>query len=909
MDESEGRKKSNGTSQRTGRKKKKKKRSSIGIFFKAFFSVFIIGLFVVGGVIIGGLAGIIGSTPPLNTNDIVPENYTSVLYDNMGNEIDKLHGKENREYVKLEFIPKQLQLAVVAIEDERFYEHNGIDVKGIFRALITNIKTASFSQGASTITQQLIKNAALDTSKTIKRKVLEQYLAIRLEKDLLDKFENKEKAKNYILELYLNTIGLHHGLNGVEAASKFYFGKDVFELNLAEAACIAAITNNPSLYSPVSHPDKNKERQTLVLNKMLELGYITQQEYADAAADDIYSRIVGKKTTDEDAPSVHNYFIDHVIVSVADDLMKQRDMSRQQAYDMIYSGGLQIHTTINTEMQRVMEESFKNDALFPPSKNTLDVTYSISVLNTLTQKQEHHTERATVNTKEEAEAFAQKIQDKLLNDTHTLVLDNLTIANSLQAGMVILDYRTGEIKALVGGRGEKNGDLVFNRATQAFRQPGSCFKVLAAYAPAIDLNLVAPGTIIVDEPFSVAGWTPRNWYGAKYRGPCTVREGIRDSINILAAKTIVNVGPEKAFEYLENFGFTSLVRSQKIDGKIYTDISPAISLGGVTNGVSVLELTSAYGTIANNGVHIKPSCYSQVLDHNGNVLLQNNYEEKRVLKETTAYQLTDMMKDVITGGGSATGRLANFSQVKMPISGKTGTTNDDKDLTFAGYTPYYVGGIWMGYDDPKTIEYKKSYHLLLWKDVMEKIHQGLEYKDFEKPAGIETRSYCSASGGTPIAGVCVNDYYGGGVSTDICAADFGSTSQCTYHKTYKVDLSTGKLAGDHCPTSKVASVVLSVNPKTGEIANKPSPIPEDKVDISIHETCTKFHPNEGEDWSPDEEKDPVEGIIGGDETINNAQTGSGTTGDKTNKTPIQDETVNEPPSIIGADDDPLFIPE
>ncbi|MEA4816209.1 MAG: PBP1A family penicillin-binding protein [Lachnospiraceae bacterium] len=812
------------------------------IFLRIFFVAVIIGVFAMGGAVLGAYMGIVENAPALNTIDVVPENYTSVIYDQQEIEIDLLHGDENREYASLEDIPLNLKNAIIAIEDERFYDHNGIDFKGMLRALVVNIKAMDMSQGASTITQQLIKNEILTSEKKIERKLQEQYLAVKLEKELTKKLGSKKKAKDYILELYLNSIGLNHGLNGVKSAAKFYFGKELEALTLAECASIAGITKNPSAYSPLSYPENNKERQLTVLSKMLELGYITQAEYDQAKDEDIYSKIVGKLVDDSSTSKVHSYFVDALINELAADIVEQKGMTEKQAFNLIYSGGLQVYSTIDTDMQEIMDASYADDSLFPPAGDTYDVTYTISLLNKETNEQEHFSKKTTVsaeNADAETEAFIASVKEELITDKYSFVLDNVSTSRSLQSAMVILDYHTGEVKALIGGRGEKTGNLVFNRATQALRQPGSCFKVLASYAPAIDLGIVMPPTIIQDEPFTAEqwNWTPSNWYGSDtYRGPCTVREGIRDSLNILAAKTIINVGVERAFEYLENFGFTSLVRSRETPNGIVSDVVPATSLGGITDGVSILELTAAYGTIANGGIYLKPSLYSKVLDHDGNIFLENNPEPKRVIKETTAFLLTDMMEDVISGGG--TGGLARFKNVSMNLAGKTGTTSDDKDLCFAGYSPYYVAGIWLGYDQPQKIKYDKSYHLLLWRDVMEKIHEGLENKKFEKPDGISSITLCRASGQLAVPGLCENDYYGYTTVTDYCTSDFSVPETCQCHKKFRICMDSGQLAGEYCPESSVQELVLAVDPETGELLYKN--VPDGKIAIDISKTC-EYH--------------------------------------------------------------------
>ncbi|MGL4790476.1 MAG: transglycosylase domain-containing protein, partial [Anaerotignaceae bacterium] len=469
----------NANNENKSKRKKRRKRKNIvvTIIFRVFIILFIVGCFAAGGAFLGAYMGIIEDTPTLNASDAVPESYTSILYDANGNEVDRLHGEENREYVKLTSIPLDLRRAVIAIEDERFYSHNGVDIKGMFRALWVNIREQDTSQGASTITQQLMKNEVLTTEQTITRKLKEQYLAVSFEKELISTLGTKRKAKDYILELYLNTIALNHGLNGVQAASLYYFGKDVSELSLAESASIAGITKNPSAYSPISNPTKNKERQTLVLDKMLELEFITQSEYNTAMAEDIYANLVGKTTANTSEVANHNYFIDSAIVALADQLQEEKQMSRQQAYNTIYSGGLKIYLTMDSSMQSTMEESFKNDSLFPPKASGYTVTYTLSVMDNATEVQSHYERSKKISNESEADAFVEAVKSELVGSNETIVADKVNISKSLQAAMTIMDYRTGGVKAIVGGR-EKDGDLVFNRATQALRQPGSCFKVL-----------------------------------------------------------------------------------------------------------------------------------------------------------------------------------------------------------------------------------------------------------------------------------------------------------------------------------------------------------------------------------------------------------------------------------------------
>ncbi len=823
---------SSGHTSNKKRKKRRKKNSGKGKFGKILLVIAVVAGFAIAGAVLGTVFGILQSTDMLNTSDVLPDSYTSVIYDADGNEVDKLHGSENREYVKLSAITSNMQNAVVAIEDARFYEHNGIDLRGIMRALVENIKTMSFSQGASTLTQQVIKNEVLSNEKSITRKVKEQYLAISLENALEKQLGSKEAAKKYILELYLNTIALHHGLHGVEAAAQYYFGKHANELTLAESACIAGITKNPSKYAPDVNEEESRKRQLTVLGKMLELGYITQAEHDAAKAEDVYGHLVCKEQQEEQGNAKHNWFVEAAVQQIKEDLVAQKNMTEAQASNLIYSGGLQIHTTMNKDMQETAEAAMMNDNLFPAGDGTLDVTYLISVLDTENpdedSNQSHYEKKTTVTSEAQVDEFVESVKAELLDDTHTLVLDKLTVSKSLQAAMVIMDQSNGEVKAIVGSRGEKPGDSVFNRATQALRQQGSTMKPLAAYAPAIDMGILMPGSVIIDEPVTYGSWSPKNWDG-KYIGPTTVRQGIWHSMNVLAVKTFMLVGADNVYDYLLKFGFTTIDERDK---------AATTALGGLTQGVSVLEQTAAYATIANGGTYYEPMFYTQVLDHDNNVLLDNSTQEThRVLKETTAFLLTDMMRDVITRG---TGTQAAISG--MNVAGKTGTTNDTIDLTFYGYTPYYTAGIWMGYDTQKEIKNAGNAHLKIWRTVMAEIHsdQGLGNKEFSKPEGITSRSICSASGMSP-SNLCSNDYYGYGVTSDYVASDFkgelgGGT--CSMHKSFTVCGDSGKIAAPNCPNP--INVVLAVD-SSGNIKGKPSTTPEGKLDININEACTIDH--------------------------------------------------------------------
>ncbi len=910
---------------KTNNKKKKNKKKRFRRTCLGFILTMIIVIATIGGIGAGIFVRIIQNSPNLDLISVEPNVYTSIVYDKDGKEIDRFHGKENREYVTLDEISIDLQNAIVSVEDERFYDHFGIDIKGILRAGYTTIKNkltgSSGLQGASTITQQLIKNNVTKvTRNTIETKIQEQYLAVMYEKNLEEKFGSKRQAKQYILELYLNTIALGHGYNGVQAAALGYFNKDAKDLTLAESACIAAITNNPSLYSPRTQPENNRKRVEKILNHMLEQGMITKAQYDEALAEDIYSKVSdGNAQKKVEGNVIHGYFEDSLFEQVSEDLQKEHNISKVQADNLIYNGGLQIYSTKDTNMQNILDSSFANDELFPNVVYKYDVTYTVSIEDTTTGKQEHKDYRQFVKTKEDGEAFVANKKAEIeqsLGANQKIVADRASFSTQPQASMVIMDYKTGNVTALTGGRGEKTVNRGFNRATDSKRQPGSVFKVLAAYAPAIDTDVLMPGSVLVDEPITIGKYSPKNWYGESYRGPSTVREGIEQSMNILAVKAMDMVGVDVAYQYLLNFGFTTLENDNHL----------STALGGITYGVTQMEVTAAYAAIANGGKYIEPKLYTKVLDHDGNVILDaTTREAKQVIKETTAYMLTDMMEGVVTKG---TGTAAKFKNISMPIAGKTGTTQETKDLTFVGYTPYYVAGIWFGYDryddtvpnmmasvGGKRVIPNDRFHLNIWRDVMEKIHQDLPKADFgPRPNNIVDVSICLDSG-LIATDDCKKDPRGNRVIVDMFLKGTEPKEACEKHQVVSICKDSGKLAGDFCPEE-------SIEIKSLFDFNEENPVPTEICDFHLEgdileEDLSTEETNEGDitdiiedetvvivPESPTQNNKPTDNTTQTTtfpEEIGNVvpsvpeeQTSQATTAEQTTQPPTQEETIGEP---------------
>ena len=558
------------------------------------------------------------TAPSISVLDARPQWYRSSVLDDEGRVVLTLSGEEsNRVYVTLSDMPKDLQHAFVAIEDERFYDHHGIDPKGIMRAFVRGVTTGTFSEGASTITQQLLKNNVFEgwTSEVtffdrLVRKIQEQYLAICLEMHV---------TKDWILENYLNTINLGGGNWGVDTAARYYFHKDVSALNLSECAVLAGITKNPTRYNPRLDREANENRRNLVLQHMLDQRYITEDDYNAAMADDVYTRINEATNEPVDNTEILTYFEDAMIYEVLKDLMAATGCSEDEAWNKIYRGGLSIYSTENSVLQQICEDEANNPDLYP---------------------------------------------------------------TDAQVSIVLLDTESGQVKAMVGGRGQKTASLILNRATSTPRQPGSAIKIIGEYAAGLDQGEITLGTIFDDAPYAYSDGTEVQNADGSYGGRMTVRSAIIRSNNIVALKTFQQMGIDTVWNELNNFGISTLAEEDHVE---------ALALGGMTNGVTNLDLTAAYGAIARGGTYIKPIYYTQIVDHDGKVLVDKQAESRKVISDSTAALLTNAMEDAIWSG---TGADAAFEG--MDIAGKSGTSTNGVDLWFVGYSPYLSCGVWGG---------------------------------------------------------------------------------------------------------------------------------------------------------------------------------------------------------------------
>lgn len=744
--------------------------------------VVLISLVVIAAVALSGVSGIVNglmeTAPSIDTINVIPDGYATTILNSKGKTIQTLVGKEaNRQYATLDTIPKHLQNAFVAIEDERFWVHDGIDLQGIFRATFSGLSNGGeFHQGASTLTQQLLKNQVFNGgeestfAQKLERKVQEQYLAIQLENRL---------TKEQILEYYLNTINLGQNTLGVQAAAKRYFDKDVSELTISESAVLAGITQNPAGYNPITHPKRNAKKRTTILSYMKDQGYITSDEYEKAINDKVYARIkaVNKETTATQTTT--SYFTDALIDQVISDMKNELGYTETQAYNALYRGGLTIYTTQDASIQKVCDKVINNPSYYPAGS-----TYQLSYQLTVTDSEgvAHNYNAGTMENwfaKKKKKKIPLYYTDKKKANQYIKVYkkamskgagcqvegEKIDFIIQPQVSFVVMDQTSGQVKAICGGRGEKTASRTLNRASTSLRQPGSTYKILSTYLPALDTSGMTLATQQKDEPYYYPGTKRlvKNWYRG-YRGTVTIRKAIADSMNVIAVKTLEQVTPKVAYDYLLNLGFTSLVESYTdASGKIYSDISLPMALGGLTKGVSNLELTTAFASVANGGVYNKATFYTKIVDHDGNVLLdktpvvtktQNKKGEditvvttsssKQVMKDSTAFLLTSAMQDVVNSG---TGTAVKLRGINVPVAGKTGTSTGNKDLWFVGYTPYLTAGIWGGYDASEK-QGNTTYHKAIWKAIMEKLSK--KHKDekakFTMPSSVVSVRICTVCG-------------------------------------------------------------------------------------------------------------------------------------------------------------------
>ena len=726
----------------TNRKRKKAKRRGGGFGF-LILTLFLIA--VTTAVMFAGIFGYyvkntLGPSLIIDADAFTQKLTSSIVYqDDNGEwkELQKLYGLENRVLIDIEDLPDHVWQAVVSIEDERFFEHQGVDWLRTGKAVMMVAFTGDSSFGGSTLTQQLIKNLTDDKQDTIKRKVTEIFRALELE---------KRYDKDEILEMYLNQVYFGSSSYGIGAAAETYFGKPATELTVAEAACIVGITNNPSQYNPMNENngwsrEQNKKRQRLILGKMAELGYISEAE-AEAAKAETLDFVGDRESSGNETASeghIYSYMVDQIINDVLKDMQERLGYSYKMAQSMLFNGGYTIYATVDRDMQRAAE------AVFEDLSNTPYVSKATGA--------------------------------------------------QMQAAITIVDPYTGEVKAMVGGVGEKTINRGQNLAT--VRRPcGSAIKPISTYAPAIENGVINVGSIVDDAPVRMLNdkpW-PKN-YDNSYQGLTTIQKAIEQSMNTVAVTVNETMGVEKSFLFMkEKLGFTTLVND---------DLNSAsLALGGLTRGVTTEQMASAFSAFVNNGIYTTPRTYSRVEDNHGNVVLENNSESWVAMSENTAYYMTELLKGVVNNGNAGGAKLNN-----MPVAGKTGTTSDNFDRYFVGMTPYYVGAVWCGYEYNESIRTGgPNPAVTLWRKVMSAVHDGLERKDFPAKVSGETSVTLCLDSGLLATDACAVDIRGSRCRTVSIPADQVPEATWTMHVDGVPFCTEGQCkATTACPSDKVVT--------------------------------------------------------------------------------------------------------
>ena len=728
-------------------------------------------ILVAVGIFCGKVFGVIKDAK-LGIENFIIKNENSILKDKDGIVIATLTGDENREIISISEMSPYLPKAFVAIEDERFYKHGGVDIKRTFAATVkyalSKIGIGSASYGGSTITQQLVKNATKEKDRTWERKVKEMARAYYLEEQM---------SKDQILEQYLNLIYLGGNTFGVEIASNYYFSKSAKDLSLAEASFLAGINNSPEYYNPFSEEEadktKIKNRTLTVLSKIYELRdveelTITDEEYNEAKQQ-IEEGLVFQKGTIRQ--NVYSYHSDAAINQVINDFMEKNDWTYKYASMYVASSGLTIYTTQDSGIQKQMEEVFA------------DTKYQIKSKKTKNKDGEYV---------------------------------------SSQAAMVLIDHKTGNVLATVGGLGEKTA-FGLNRATQSVRQTGSAMKPLAVLAPGIDSGIITAATVFDDVPTSFGSYKPKN-SGRVYKGLLTTRYAIESSQNIPMVKGLQMIGIERSINFLKSVGITTL--DDEKDTKL------PLALGGLTHGISPLEMAGAYAAIANDGVYITPTYYTKVEDSDGNVILKAKQETRTVMSSAAAYVVKEVLTQPVKAGTATNCKISNMS-----VAAKTGTTDEGNDRWLCGFTPYYTAAAWFGYDQPEPVRYSGNPAAHIWAAVMKPIHSTLESKYFSntRPNGVVSVKVCRDSGLIPTE-ACTHDQRGDRTYTEYFVKGTEPKETCSCHVMVDICEDTGLLANEYC-TNRVTKVFIT-RPNADTDLSWQSARDKDYM-LTIKEMCTK----------------------------------------------------------------------
>ena len=774
--------------------KKRKQHPKLKLFLKILLIIFLLLCVAGAGIVSAMMFGLFGNDFEITKEELIVGNSNTIVLDKDGNEIANLNTDENRKTISLSEMSPYLPKAYIAIEDKRFYSHSGVDIKRTAGAILGAV-TGNSSYGGSSITQQLVKNITKDKARSglagVVRKMKEWSKAVQVERMI---------SKDQILELYLNIIFVGgNELHGVELGSQYYFNKSAKDLSLAQCAFLAGINNSPNSYSPYDTSldqekagNLRKERTLTVLKEMKTQGMIENEDEYNAAVKEVEDGLKFEKGYS--GTSSYSYHTAETVKQVIKQVMEEKNISEDLAKNYVYGSGLTIYSTEDPKVQARVEEEF-------------------------------------AKTKYQIKGREKNKNGELKND-HT------------QAGMVIIDNQTNQVVAVGGSLGEQK-TTGWNRGTQLTRQTGSSMKPLADIVPGLQEKVITAATIYDDAITDFGGgYKPKDYNNPK--GYINIRSCIRTSQNIPMVKVMMELTPKKSIEYLKKMGITTLDDTK--------DANPALSIGGLSKGISPLEMAGAYASIANDGVYTKPIFFTKVVDSSGNTVLTANQEKTRVISEQNAYLTRSIVSEPTKSGGTAT-----YCAIPgMETCAKTGSTDDYVDRWLCGFTPYYTAACWFGYDnDQEPLKVGKTTYSVdgrnpagqLWSSIMKDIHKGLANKNFNKPStGLVQKTICKDTGGVATSS-CTNTY------TETFTTD-NVPENCQGHGTQKICTESGKVANEYCPADKVKTVsyggvIPKEQLKLWNTINK-SKSSSEKID----EVCT-VHTKKTEETTSNENKKPT----------------------------------------------------
>lgn len=713
-------------------------------------------LFLVLGVCIflaaclaGAFQGIFESAPKVSEEQLLTSQETTIFFDKDGNELQRLEGSGiSRKYIALENISSAAQNAFIAAEDTGYYKHHGVDIRSVAGIFYGAEGSAENAQGRRSLTQKLIRNQIFVNENN--NSVFDRFIQKVQEQYLALRLES-DMGKKKILEYYLNTLYFGGNRLGIDSASRYYFDKGVQDLTVSEAAMLAAVAQDPEQYDPMTHQVQNSSKRMEILNAMLNMESITEEEYEDALGDNVYITIQTVKRKENSKTQVQDYYTSAVISQVIADLKKKAGYSTTQAYHAVYQSGVRIYTCLDGEIQALCENEVNRQ------------------------------------------------------------LEQMSGDKKMQISFVLLDQATGEVKALIGGDSEEIPRMGSNRAVDVAREPGEVLCPLSVWLPGVDTAGMTMGSIFDDCAYAYAeiGRQEGQKKTAGYEGLVTLRNSMIEQLETPAIKALEKIDVRTGYDYLKRLGISTLVEKREdMEGNVTSDLNLSLAKGQMIEGVTNLELTSAYAALAYNGKSVKPTFYKKLVDRDGNVLLENERTERQIIQKSSAWLITNALCENMENGE---GQSADFGDSSIEVAGIGGESEAHTDVWFEGYTPFYTAGIWCGYDDYSVVTKEFSYHLL-WKRIMKKVHamKKTTHARFGKPNDVLSCNICTKCGKLAVEELCEEAVGGSAVKREYFVNGTQPTQSCSCHVKYRICEKSNMLATEACPADKVTERVYLV---------------------------------------------------------------------------------------------------